>query len=175
MRAARCPVPDMPEGPGSRVHVRSRWLLALAGGLAAMGYGALKLAWAAGSDIGSNGAPPWETGAGAFGGMSSLERFLAFEGTAVLAFLATGILAALVKPPAHPLALRVLRILAWAGAAVMLVPAVWGLVTVSGVLVGLRKAEEPLEPWVFGFVYGCFLILGLAFAGMAWLTRGGRP
>jgi hypothetical protein len=165
--------PGADEGPEARVRALVRWRLqlALAGGLAAAGYGALKLAWAAGSGIGSNGPPPWETGAGAFGGMSSFERFLAFEGTALLAFLAAGILAALVKPPAQAITRRVLRILAWAGAAVMLVPGVWGSVTVSGALLGMGNAEEPLELWVFGFVYGCFLVLGLAFAGLAWLTR----
>jgi hypothetical protein len=173
---ARRRVPSRPDrGHETRVRVRSRALLALAGGLAATGYGALKLAWAAGSDIGSNGPPPWDTGVGAFGGMSRLERFLAFEGTALLAFLAAAILVALVKPPAHAMTRRVLRSLAWAGAVVMLVPGVWGSVTVCGALVGIGKADEPLALWVFGFVYGSFLVLGLAFAGMAWLTRSDRP
>ena len=40
----------------------------IAGCLAALGFGGLKLAWVLGSHVGFDGRPPWETGSGAWAG-----------------------------------------------------------------------------------------------------------
>jgi hypothetical protein len=148
-----------------------RLLVALAGCLAAAGYGALKLAWGLDSTIGFDGPPPWKTGEGAWGRMSRFETFLALEGTALLALLAAAILLALLRLWRRALPRRLLRALAWLGAAVMLVPGVLGTASVVAVLIGLNEKNDPLDLWVFALVYGCFLVLGASLAAMAWMTR----
>ncbi len=145
---------------------------ALAGCAAALGYGALKLSWALGGTIGFQGPPPWQTGAGAWGEMSGLAHFLALEGTVLLAGLAAAILLALVRPWARPLPRRALRALAWLGGLVMGGVGLVASVMVVAEATGLTdRHDDVLALGVFGFVYGCFLVLGVAFGATAWLTR----
>lgn len=134
---------------------------ALVGCVAALGYGALKLSWAFGGTIGFRGAPPWETGAGAWGEISDLGRLLALEGTALLAVLAAAILLALVRPWGAALPQRALRALAWLGCLIMGANGLVGSGMVLAEAVGLTdRHEDELALGVYGFVYGCFLVLG---------------
>ena len=161
---------DMDSSPAA--HSSRPLLIAVAGALAAAGYGALKAAWAAGSSIGVNGTPPWEAGTGAWADLPAAARFFALEGTVILAAIAAALLFALVKPPADARRRRVLRVLAMLGALVMLAPGVTGTLNVLAAAAGIVTDEGEMELWVFGWVYGCFTVLGLALAAMAWLTRG---
>jgi len=90
---------------------------AAAGAAAAVTYGAIKANWAFGGTLGLRGAPPWETGEGGWAGAGGAVRFLAFEGTVVLAAAAVALLLALVSPWGRRLPRRPLAAAAWLGCA----------------------------------------------------------
>lgn len=137
----------------------------------ALGYGALKTAWALGSHIGVEGTPAWERDPLPLG-----AELLAFAGTALLALLAVAILLALVMPAGRRVPRRPLRALAWTGAGVMIPFGLVGVATsLPGVLSEVPAAElDGMYPATFLFVYGSFLLLGIGFAATAWLTRASR-
>ncbi len=157
-----------------RIRPLATWT-ALAGCAAALGYGALKLSWAFGGTVGFRDTPPWQTNTGAWGEMLPMERFLALEGTALLAVLAAAILLALVRPWGAVLPRRTVRGLAWLGCLVMGANGLVGTGMVLAEAVGLIVSrDDTLALGVYAFVYGCFLVLGAAFGATAWLTREAR-
>jgi len=161
----------MPQTSTSPSALRPATWAAYAGSAGALGYAMLKLSWSFGGSIGVHGTPAWDRP----GAPDGVLHFLAFEGTVVLAILAAGILLALVKPWGCRVR-RPVRRLAWLGAALMLPVGLVGLATTIAEWIGLSAPGDDggLALGVFGFVYGCFLVLGVAFAATAWLTRPGR-
>ncbi len=139
---------------------------------AALGYATLKAVWGAGGTVGVNGTPVWQDE------LSSVKWMLASWGTVALAALAAGILLALVQGWGHALPRRVLRVLAWTGCVVMTTVGLIGTGEVLAYAVGLlnMSVDEPgdLAPAVYGYVYGSFLVLGVAFGLTAWATRPSR-
>jgi hypothetical protein len=105
----------------------------------------------------------------------SLECILASWGTVALAALAAGILLALVWGWGGNGARRVLRVLAWTGCVVMTTVGLIGTGEVVACAAGRfdMSVDEPgdLAPWVYGYVYGSFLVLGLSFGATACATR----
>lgn len=149
---------------------RNARLTAYAGAAAVLAYGALKVDWALGGRLGARGTPPWVSE------LSGFEHFLALWGTVLLAVLAAGILLALVQPWGRRLPRWPVRALAWLGAAVMTPVGLIGSVQMAAILAGVVRddgatGDGSLAPEVYAFVYGSFLVLGLAFAATAWLTR----
>jgi hypothetical protein len=151
-------------------HSRAATAAAVAGAAAALAYGALKAVWAVGGTLGVRHTPPWVDG------MPGWQHFLAFWGTVALAVLAAAILLALVRPWGRAVPRRPLRAVAWLGAALMTSVGTLGSMPMVAYHLGLRdlSADEisgALAPGVYTFVYGSFLVLGVAFAATAWLTR----
>ncbi len=139
---------------------------------AAIAYGALKAVWGAGGTIGVNGAPVWHDE------LSSLKWILASWGTVALAALAAGILLALVQGWGRAVPRRALRAVAWTGCVVLTTVGLIGTGEVLAYAVGLvdMSADDPgdLAPAVYGYVYGSFLVLGVAFGLAVWTTRPSR-
>ena len=136
------------------------------GSAAAAGYAVLKTAWALGSTLGVRAdAAAWDDFLAGFGG-----PMIALWGTVLLALLAGAILQSLVQPWGRRLPRRLRASLAWLGFAIM---APYGLLALGSTLVN-AVAGKPfplLTPAIYIWVYGCFLVLGLAFAITAWGTR----
>ena len=139
--------------------------VAYIGVAAAVAHAALKVAWALGSTIGVEDEPMWEQS-------TTTELEVALWGTAALAAIAAAILLALVQPWGRVVPRRVLRPLAWLGAVVMTVAGALGLTMIIGYLVGAWDMDRgDLYTITYVYVYGGFLLLGLAFGTTAWLTR----
>ena len=160
---------DQPSSLPPLARARLARTAAYIGVAAALGYGTLKAIWGAGGTIGVNGTPVWDDE------LSSLKWILGSWGTVALAVLAAGILLALVQGWGRAMPHRVLRALAWTGCIVMTTVGLIGTGEVLAYAVGLveMSADEPgdLAPAVYGFVYGSFLVLGVAFGLTAWATR----
>lgn len=155
--------------PGEReadlVRGRRARRVAYIGVAAAVAHAALKVAWAFGSTIGVEDETVWEQS-------TTTELEIALWGTAALAAIAAAILLALVQPWGRVVPRRVLRPLAWLGAVVMTVAGGVGLTMVIGYLVGAWDMDRgDLYAFMYVYVYGGFLLLGLAFGTTAWLTR----
>ena len=132
---------------------------------AAVAHAALKVAWALGSTIGVEDETVWEQS-------TTTELEIALWGTAALAAIAAAILLALVQPWGRVVPRRVLRTLAWLGSVVMTVAGAVGLALIIGYLVGAWDMDRgDLYTITYVYVYGGFLLLGLAFGTTAWLTR----
>jgi len=143
---------------------------AAAGAAAAVTYGAIKANWAFGGTLGLRGAPPWETGEGGWAGAGGAVRFLAFEGTVVLAAAAVALLLALVSPWGRRLPRRPLAAAAWLGCAA--VGGAWIGGTVGLLSGSAGPAVDPsLTPALFWTLWASFGVLGAAFGATAWLTR----
>ena len=157
--------------PSNR-RARSGRSAAYVGVAAAIAYGTLKAIWALGGTVGVKGTPVWHDE------LSSLKWILASWGTVALAALAVGVLLALVQPWGRSVPRRLLRGSAWTGCAVMTAVGLIGTGEVVAYAAGLfdMSVEEPgdLAPWVYGYVYGCFLVLGTSFGITAWTTRASR-
>ena len=139
--------------------------VAYIGVAAAVAHVALKVAWALGSTIGVEDEPMWEQS-------TTTELEIALWGTAALAAIAAAILLALVQPWGRVVPRRVLRPLAWLGSVVMTVAGAVGLTMSIGYLVGAWDMDRgDLYTITYVYVYGGFLLLGLAFGTTAWLTR----
>lgn len=148
---------------------------AYAGVAGALGYAGLKLHWAFGGTLGvSDPAPwddtspgsPWEAVSG-----NGMLRFLAFEGTAVLAGLAALVLLALVEPWGRALPRRPLRALAWLGFALMGCAVLAGAGGMIGEALGFLAVAPDRYTAVSWYVFACFLALAAGFAGTAWRSR----
>ena len=163
---------DQPTVLPSTARARLARTAAYIGVAAALGYATLKAIWGAGGTIGVNGTPVWHDE------LSSLKWILASWGTVAVAVLAAGILLALVQGWGRAVPRRALRALAWTGCVVMTTVGLIGTGEVLAYAVGLvdMSADEPgdLAPAVYGFVYGSFLVLGVAFGLTAWATRPSR-
>lgn len=132
---------------------------------AAVAHAALKVAWALGSTIGVEDETVWEQS-------TTTELEIALWGTAALAAIAAAILLALVQPWGRVVPRRVVRPLAWLGSVVMTVAGAVGLTMIIGYLVGAWDMDRgDLYTITYVYVYGGFLLLGLAFGTTAWLTR----
>ena len=151
---------------------RSGRIAAYIGVAAAIAYGTLKAIWGVGGTVGVKGTPVWHDE------LWSPKWILASWGTVALAALAAGILLALVQRWGRALPRRALRGLAWTGCVVMTTVGLIGTGEVVAYAAGLfdMSVEEPgdLAPWVYGYVYGCFLVLGTSFGITAWTTRPSR-
>lgn len=166
------PMSDQSSAVPSIPRARSGRIAAYIGVAAAIAYGTLKAIWGAGGTVGVNGTPVWHDE------LSSLNWILASWGTVVLAALAAGILLALVQEWGRALPRRALGGLAWTGCVVMTAVGLIGTGEVVAYAAGLldMSVEEPgdLAPWVYGYVYGSFLVLGTSFGFTAWTTRPSR-
>lgn len=141
----------------SRQHLKT---LALVSVVAALPYGALKLAWSLGSDIGLSGR-------GITGVTASSPGFgdtVALTVLAILASLAmgTGTRAAVLRWPLIIVGTTgaLMLIPVSIAAVAQLVPALWREISID---------NSEIAPWALGIVYGSFLIWGSA---LAWLTIG---
>ena len=129
-----------------------------------MAHAALKIAWALGSTIGVEDEPVWEQSTTTernphCGARRRWQRSRADP-------------AALVQPWGRVVPGRVLRPLAWLGSVVMTVAGAVGLTMSVGYLVGAWEMDRgDLYTITYVYVYGGFLLLGLAFGTTAWLTR----
>ncbi|MDQ3630439.1 MAG: hypothetical protein M3417_04010 [Actinomycetota bacterium] len=163
---------DQSSGLPSIPQARFARTAAYIGVAAALGYATLKAIWGGGGTIGVNGTPVWHDE------LSSLTWILASWGTVALAALAAGILLALVQGWGRAGPRRALRALAWTGCVVMTTVGLIGTGEVLAYAAGLvdMSADEPgdLAPAVYGYVYGSFLVLGVAFGLTAWATRPSR-
>lgn len=147
------------------VRQRRAMRAAYIGVAAAVAHAALKVAWALGSTIGVEDETVWKQS-------TTTELEVAFWGTAALAAIAAAILLALVQGWGRFVPRRVLRPLAWLGSVVMTVAGAVGLTMIIGYLVGAWEMERgDLYTITYVYVYGGFLLLGLAFGTTAWLTR----
>lgn len=145
-------------------------LLGIAG---AATYGSLKAVWAAGGDLGLRGEPPWETRAGVWAKADGVIRFLAFEGTVLLAALAVVLLLALVRPWGRRLPRRPLGAAAWSGC--VLVGGAWIAGTVGLIAGDVGPSADPdLTPAAFWAIWASFGTLGAGLGATAWLTRPRR-
>ncbi len=132
---------------------------------AAAGYAVLKAAWASGSAVGVRDTAAFEDFLAQLGG-----PMIALWGTVLLALFASAILQSLVRPWGRRVPWRLRASLAWLGFAIMTPLGLLSLGhTLSAALAG--KPFPLLAPAIYTWVYGCFLVLGLAFAITAWLTR----
>jgi hypothetical protein len=143
--------------------------MAYLGCAGALGYGGMKVAWALGSRIGVR--PSFRLVPAGFG-FSAMQRFFDYWGTPILAGLAIVILLGLISPWGNKRILRpLLRTLAWAGS-LMAVVGVGGLELIIRYYAGDHGiGRGDLYAGTFLFTYICFLMLGVGFAGTAWLTR----
>lgn len=145
--------------------------LACLGCAGAFGYGAMKVVWALGGTIGLRDPEHFHASTN---GLSGPGRLFDDWGSQTLAGIAIVILVGLVYPWGdRPILRPLLRTLAWIGSLI----AVWGLVgLILSILyiAGDRSAIElgDLDPGTYVFTYICFTMLGVGFAGTAWLTRG---
>lgn len=144
-----------------------------AGGLGALAYGGLKADWAAGGTLGLRGEPPWKTRTGGWAQAGDGVRFLAFEGTVILALLAVLLLLALAHPAGRRLPRRLLASLAWLGCA--LVGGIWVLGTANLMAGSTGPGSDPtLAPATFWVLWASFGALGSGFGLTAWWTRPDR-
>jgi hypothetical protein len=143
------------------------------GAAGALAYGAIKANWAAGGTFGLRGAAPWTTGEGGWAGVGGVARFVAFEGTVLLAVVATALLVALARPERHRLPRAPLAAAAWAGC--LLVGGAW-LVGTAGLVAGTvgPEADPTLAPVAFWSLWASFAALGGGFGATAWLSRPSR-
>ncbi len=142
---------------------RMRWLGA--GVTAATLYALLKAAWGAGASLGVRDPAALERFEASFGDL----RWLATWGTVVPALVAVGLLVARARRVGPQ---RLVRVLCWAGAVVLVVPGTLGtaqaLLVVLGVLQpGTDASHTALAPWTFLLTYGCFGVLCAAFVALA--------
>lgn len=149
---------------------------AYAGVAGALGYAALKVHWALGGTLGVSDPAPWDAPAPgspweALSG-HGLLRFLAFEGTAILAVAAALLLLALVEPWGRALPRRALRGLAWLGFALMGCAVLAGAGGMLGDALGLLPPDPDRYTAVSWFVFACFLALAAGFGATA---RHARP
>ena len=163
---------DRSSAPPSIRRVGPSRIAAYSGVAAAVAYGTLKAIWGAGGTVGVNSTPVWRDE------LSSLKWILASWGTVALAALAAGILLALVQGRGGAVRRRALRGLAWTGCVVMTPVGLIGTGEFVAYAAGLldMSVEEPgdLAAWVYGYVYGCFLVLGISFGSTAWTTSPSR-
>ena len=108
-------------------------------------------------------------------GLSAPGRFFDHWGTPILAGLAIVILLGLIYPWGdRPILRPVLRMLGWAGS-LMAVVGVVGLELIIRYYAGDPGiGRGDLYAGAFLFTYICFTMLGVGFAGTAWLTRPRR-
>ena len=156
---------------------RTTRTIAWGGVLGAVGYGGLKALWGAGSTLGVGNLEHWHQVDANFG--HGLGDWLALQGTSILAAIAAAILLALVHAPLGRRATRALRILAWLGAAVLVVPALGGVATTLMEMTHITQPStndmhDALPATTFLFVYTCFTVLAAAFTLVAWRTRPSR-
>lgn len=150
---------DSAEPPATRgrQHLRT---LALVTVVAALPYGALKLSWSLGSDIGLSGR-------GINGATISSPGFgdtVALTVLAIVASLAMG-------TGTHATLMRWSLIIVGTTGALMLVPV--SIAAVAQLIPALWREisidNSEIAPWALGTVYGSFLIWG---SSLAWLTIG---
>lgn len=136
---------------------------------AAAGYAVLKAAWALGSTFGVRDTAAFEDFLGQVGG-----PVIALWGTVLLALLASAILLSLVQPWGRRVPRRLRASSAWLGFAIMTPVGFLGLgQTLADAIAGTHFPL--LTPAIYIWVYGCFVVLGLAFAVTAWRTRNAEP
>lgn len=158
------------DGPGVPAAVRAARPAGYAAGVLALGYGALKLQWGLGGDIGLSRPD-------ALGEVSLWSPGLG--DTAVLSAIGVALALALVRPWGR----RLPRWMPIAGAVLgsaMLIPVglLSSLTTIPAALAG-QITESPVAPWVYVGIYPWFLAWGLTLAAAAWSyayrTRGSCP
>jgi hypothetical protein len=150
-------------------HARRMAYLGCAG---ALGYGAMKVVWALGGTVGLRN--PKHFHAVHNGLPNAGQRFFDYWGTPILAGLAIVILLGLIYPWGNKRILRpLLRTLGWAGS-LMAVVGVVGVILITLYFAGDQGiGRGDLYAATYLFTYICFTMLGVGFAGTAWLTR--RP
>jgi hypothetical protein len=158
-----------PDVPADR-HRHARWMAYL-GCAGAFGYGALKVVWALGGTVGLSNPEHFHA---IDNGLSAPERLFDHWGTQTLAGIAIVILLGLVYPWGNrPILRPLLRTLAWAGS-LMAVVGVGGVILITLYFAGDHGiGRGDLYAGTYVFTYICFTMIGVGFAGTAWLTR--RP
>lgn len=163
--------PDpMEVSPGLADRQRHAKELAYLGCAGALGYGLMKVDWALGGTIGLRNPTHFHA---TENDLPAMGRFFDLWGSQILAGLAIVILLGLVYPWGNKRILcPLLQTLGWAGS-VMAVVGLYGLILTILYYAGDQGALGlgDLHPGTYLFTYICFLILGVGFAGTAWLTR----
>jgi len=161
------PPPDVPAD--RQRHAKAFAYLGCAG---ALGYGAMKVVWALGGTVGLSNPGHFHA---TDNGLSAPERLFDHWGTQTLAGIAIVILLGLVYPWGNrPILRPLLRTLAWAGS-LMAVVGVYGLILITLYFAGDQGiGRGDLYAGTYLFTYICFTMLGVGFAGTAWLTRPRR-
>jgi hypothetical protein len=146
----------------------ARWMAYL-GCAGALGYGGMKVVWALGGTVGLSNPEHFHA---SDDGLSAAGRFFDQWGSQILAGLAIVILLGLIYPWGNRSILRpLLRTLGWAGS-LMAVPGVYGLILTILYIAGDHViGVGDLYASTYLFTYICFTMLGVGFAGTAWLTR----
>lgn len=143
--------------------------MAYLGCAGALGYGVMKIVWALGGTVGIRNPKHFHA---VENGLSAPGRFFDQWGTQILAGLAIVILLGLIYPWGdRPILRRLLRTLAWAGS-LMAVVGVYGLILIIRYYAGdhgIGRGDHYAGTYLFTYI--CFTMLGVGFAGTAWLTR----
>ena len=146
--------------------------LAYLGCAGALGYGLMKVDWALGGTIGLRNPEHFHA---TDNRLTAAGRLFDQWGSQTLAGLAIVILLGLVYPWGNrPILRPLLRALGWAGS-LMTVVGVAGVILITLYFAGDQGVGRgDLYAGTFLFTYICFTMLGVAFAGTAWLTRPRR-
>ncbi len=130
----------------------------------------MKVVWALGGTIGLRDPEHFHA---IENGLSVPGRFFDQWGSQILAGLAIVILLGLIYPWGNrPIWRPLLRGLAWIGSLI----AIWGLIGLILSILYIAGDHSAiglgdLDPGTYVFTYICFTLLGVGFAGTAWLTR----
>jgi hypothetical protein len=161
--------PTLPPASG-----RSVMATATAGVLGLLGYAGLKAHWALGGTVGITDEEGWTD---LLDGLTTAEFFGAFWGTVLLDAAGAALLLALagIALGGSRRGRRVVIGLAALGGGLLGLAGAAGLTVTAGPLLGLWPARPdgygPMAPWVFVFVYSCFLVFGVALLLLVRLAR----
>ncbi len=129
----------------------------------------MKVVWALGGTVGLSNPEHFHA---SDDGLSAAGRFFDQWGSQILAGLAIVILLGLISAWGNrPILRPLLRTLAWAGS-LMALAGGYGLILVIRYFAGDHGFDRgDLYAGTYLFTYICYTMLGVGFAGTAWLTR----
>lgn len=166
LRVTADPTGDVRDLADRQRHAKELAYLGCAG---ALGYGAMKVVWALGGNIGLRNPEHFHA---SDDGLNAAGRFFDQWGTPILAGLAIAILLGLIYPWGNKPILRpLLRTLAWAGSLIAVVGVVGLILSILYIAGDHVIGVGDLYAGTYVFTYICFTMLGVGFGGTVWLTR----